>query len=85
MVVEDGLLIIEKRRGRRRRLTDRTIKSRVDYIQRFWYKPEESRLLIEQHRLAKKHPADCGRAKCNICHYEKIFSIGKKKYKGRRI
>lgn len=35
------------------------------------------------HRLAKKHPYDCGKAKCYFCHADKILK--NKKARDRRM
>lgn len=76
-------MVNESRRGRRRRNTERVIRNRLRFLKSFgpdaWYDLN----VREPHRLAKKHPWDCGRTQCHICHYEKVLGIGKKKYKGR--
>ena len=73
----------EPRRGRRIRHTDRIIQNRLRFLKGFgpdeWYELNAA----EPHRLAKKHPWDCGRTKCLVCHFEKIYGLGGKKYKGR--
>ena len=28
-----------------------------------------------RHRLAKKHPLDCGKANCYLCHGDKLLNI----------
>jgi hypothetical protein len=33
-------------------------------------------------RFRKRHPLDCGRAKCKLCHGEKLY--GKRSVKGQR-
>jgi len=32
-------------------------------------------------RFSKRHPFDCGRTKCCVCHFEKAIKIEKAKYR----
>jgi hypothetical protein len=70
----------ESRRGRRIRHTERIIRNRLRFLRIMgpdeWYRKN----LEEPHRLAKKHPWDCGKSKCWLCHFEKLAGIKKKKY-----
>jgi len=72
--------VIESRRGRRIRHTERVIRNRLKFLRMMgpdeWYTLN----LAEPHRLAKKHPWDCGKGRCWLCHYEKLAGIKRKKY-----
>lgn len=74
------MLAKESRRGRRIRHTERVIENRLRFLKAVgpdeWYEKN----LRERHRLAKKHPWDCGRGRCWICHWDKVAGIEKKKY-----
>lgn len=76
---------IESRRGKRIRRTEAVIAKRLRFLKQFgpdtWYEFNAA----ESHRLSKKHPWDCGRSRCCICHFGKVFGIEKKKYKGNKV
>jgi len=63
----------ESRHGRRIRHTERVIRNRLRFLRIMgpdeWYKMH----LRDRHRLAKKHPWDCGKSRCFICHSEKLL------------
>jgi len=65
-------LQIERRRGRRRRITEAKIKTRLRFLHSMgrddWY----YQMFNEPHRLAKRNPWDCGRSRCWSCHSEKL-------------
>lgn len=56
----------------RRARTDRTIRRRLIFL-RIIDPNYYERVKSEPHRLAKKHPFDCGQAGCTICHAEKVL------------
>lgn len=74
----------ERKREKRIRRTEAVIARRLRFLKGFgpdaWYELNAS----QPHRLAKKHPWDCGKTQCHICHYEKVLGLGEKKYKGGR-
>jgi len=74
----------ESRRERRIRHTERIIANRLRFLRVFgpdeWYE-KNSR---ERHRLAKRHPWDCGRTSCVWCHCGKVCGTEQKKYKGEK-
>ncbi len=69
----------ESRRGRRIRHTQRVIRNRLRFLRvmgpKEWYELH----LRNRYRLAKRHPWDCGRGRCHICHSEKLFGRPKAK------
>jgi len=69
-------------RGYRRFLTRRIINKRFKYalIDMFYSSKEDvERVTKQKHRFAKRHPADCGNAKCLVCHYSKVLRKKSKK------
>ncbi len=60
-----------KDRGERRRLAKKVIKKRLKVIKNASSAP--SKMLEQPHRMAKKHPFDCGNPKCPMCHMDKVL------------
>ena len=46
-------------------------------------KTNYERIVVKPNKLNKKHPFDCGKASCFLCHYEKI--LRKKKVRDRKL
>jgi len=64
-------------KARRMMLTDRIIAKRLRVLRELYSKNAELyRLYVKQpHRLAKKHPFDCGQARCFWCHQDKLNGV----------
>lgn len=71
-----------KTRAQRRHDTKRVIKKRLKLIKNLpscnsprYPAPTTyaNRLAKTPHRVAKKHPLDCGKTKCLVCHAEKVL------------
>jgi len=60
-----------KNRAERREQIKRVIKKRIKIIKSAFGTP--SKLIEQPHRLAKKHPFDCGNPKCFLCHSDKLL------------
>lgn len=59
-----------KDRATRRALTKKVIKRRIKQVKATTWHPDE--MLEQPHRMAKKHPFDCGNPKCGLCHLDKL-------------
>jgi len=70
----------ESRRGRRIRHTERVIRNRLEFLRDMGSDGLYRKYFKERHRLAKRHPWDCGKPKCWVCHFEKLAGIKRKKY-----
>ena len=64
-----------KDRAERREQVKRVIKKRLKVIKSI--SPDYKKVIEEPHRMAKKHPLDCGNPKCFLCHHEKKLKIPK--------
>ncbi len=58
-------------KAERMRRTQNKIAQRVKLIRRM-FKNENWKPVIEPGRSRKKHPLDCGRARCPVCHRNKL-------------
>ena len=58
-----------KARALRRHDTKRVIKNRVRVAKAIGW----DKVIQQPHRLAKRHPCDCGNPKCMCCHSEKLL------------
>ena len=59
-----------KDRAVRRHQVKRVIKKRLKVIKQV--SPEYKEVIEQPHRMAKKHPLDCGNPMCGLCHIHKI-------------
>jgi hypothetical protein len=55
---------------RRRFHTERVTRNRVAWIKRHGWIHLDDRAAG---RWAKRHPGDCGRARCGLCHGDKLY------------
>lgn len=76
-------------RAYRRQQNDRVIKSRLKLVKERDDKHKDvtgktyyEHVAEEPGRLRKKHPYDCGKTQCQLCHSEKLF--GKAKISDKR-
>lgn len=51
-----------------RESTERTIERRVRYLRRLGSQSAEFLLAFPRGRWRKRHPFDCGRPRCGVCH-----------------
>jgi hypothetical protein len=58
-----------KDRAERREQVKRVIKKRLKIIKRI--SPDYKEVIEQPHRMAKKHPLDCGNPMCGLCHGDK--------------
>jgi len=58
-----------KDRAERRQQVKRVIKKRLKVIKQV--SPDYKEVIEQPHRMAKKHPLDCGNPKCGMCHMHK--------------
>ena len=61
-----------KDRAIRRHEVKRVIKKRLKVIKQV--SPNYKEVIDQPHRMAKKHPLDCGNPKCGVCHRHKLVS-----------
>jgi hypothetical protein len=59
-----------KDRAIRRHQAKRIIKKRLAVIKQV--SPDYKKVIEQPHRMAKKHPLDCGNPGCPLCHMDKI-------------
>ena len=59
-----------KDRAIRRNNNKRIIKKRIKIIKIL--SPDYKKVIEQPHRMAKKHPLDCGNSKCAMCHMDKL-------------
>lgn len=76
----DAMKVKESRHGRRIRHTERIIENRLRFLRDMGSDGLYRKYLEERHRLAKRHPWDCGHSRCWICHFEKLAGMKRKKY-----
>ena len=60
-----------KNRALRRHQAKRVIKKRLKVIKNI--APDFKEVIEQPHRMAKKHPFDCGNPKCFLCHSDKLL------------
>lgn len=60
---------MKRSRAWRRRQTNRVIQNRLKFAKEYGAKVDED----APHSLAKRHPLDCGCAKCKLCHSGKYY------------
>ena len=58
-----------KDRAVRRAQVKKVIKKRLKVIKSI--SPDYKEVIEQPHRMAKKHPLDCGNPKCGLCHIDK--------------
>lgn len=58
-----------KDRAVRRQQVKRVIKKRLKVIKQV--SPDYKEVIEQPHRMAKKHPLDCGNPMCGLCHMHK--------------
>ena len=70
--IEEIILPIFKRRCYRRSQTERIINNRLKFLKTF--DPKYYNTFTERkNKFSKRHPFDCGKSKCLVCHSEKLL------------
>jgi hypothetical protein len=66
------ILYKNKRRCYRRSQTERIINNRLKFLKTFDPK-YYSTFTERKNKFSKRHPFDCGKSKCLVCHSEKLL------------
>ena len=82
---------MQKSRSRRRAETERVIEKRLKEIKGLPTcnspgsngKSYYDYCAEKPHKFHKRHPLDCGKAKCPICHTNKVWGKGEDKFRAR--
>jgi len=87
MIMDDGYMTSRgfiPIKARRIMQTDRVIAKRLRLLREIYAERSEfyQQFANQPHRLAKKHPLDCGQSQCFWCHMEKLNGIPS--YRDRR-
>ena len=82
METEESLLPILYKQGYAKHMwhihhTSRVIRNRIRFLKERHYSSDEFKPLEQPHRMSKKHPFDCGKTRCFVCHSEKFLGIKK--------